>query len=145
MFSMKTKLLTVILMLGIAIASFALCYVLFVAPPVSASSEYYVQYEPITYREWQSVEEFEDMFKGSAHPLTSTACLATAKNIKEYALSQGYPVSIALTQHGVYYDYVVSSNVGNHAGLLVDIQGVWYFVDVYPWRMTRLFSDNLKH
>ena len=100
------------------------------------------QVEYMTVKQWESVEQFETMFKGSITPLRPNVCLDIARGIQEAALNQGYPVSIALAWSGQYYGQQVTSAenaVRGHAGVLVEIKGVWYFVDPYPWKMTRLW------
>jgi hypothetical protein len=100
----------------------------------------YVDY--MTVKQWESVDQFEKCYKGSVTPLRSNQCIEIAKQIQTDALNQGYPVSIALAWSGQYYGMQVTSAVNSsrgHAGLVIEIQGHWYFVDPYPWKMTRLW------
>ncbi len=95
---------------------------------------------PIEYREWQSLDQVAEMFKGSVTTFQSGICLNTAQALQELALEQGYPVSIALAQYGNYYGQHVTEASGGHAGLLVEVKGSWYFIDPLPWRVTKLFT-----
>lgn len=112
----------------------------FAGHKAGAGEARYVEY--MTVKQWESVEQFETMFKGSITPLRPNVCLDIAREIQTSALNQGYPVSVALAWSGQYYGQQVTSAENSsrgHAGLLVEIQGIWYFVDPYPWKMTRLW------
>ncbi len=102
-----------------------------------------IVYQQVPLREWQSLDEFLGMMP-SVTPLQSNSCLWVAENIQKVLADQGYLVSIGLEWNGYYYGTCVRSRDYNerpwgHAGLLVDIQGSWYFYDPESKAVTKLF------
>ena len=97
---------------------------------------------PIKPREWESLEQVETMFKGNIFALQPNACLSVAQIIQQAALAEGYPVSIAFTLSGWYYTTWVATAPAGHAGIIVDIKGIWYFIDPIPWKVTQIYNEN---
>ncbi len=89
-------------------------------------------------REWQSLDEFLSMMP-SIIVFKSDSCLWVAENIQKSLMGQGYPVSIAIARLGYYNGTYVTDAPGSHAGLMVNIQGAYYFYDPETKNVTRLF------
>ena len=95
-----------------------------------------IVYKHITDRRWKSVNEFTEWYHAqNFYPLlqvgdTVTDCDDYAERLQIKALRQGYPVSIALARNGIYYGKQVATE--NHAGNLIEIGGVYYWVEPQP-------------
>lgn len=90
-------------------------------------------------REWESVEQFEDKFRGSFHVWQEGACLDIAEMIQNAAYEDGYKVSIGFAFNGTYYGQYVTDARGYHAGVVIRAGEHYYFIDPEPWKVTRLF------
>lgn len=95
-----------------------------------------IKHQDIYDRQWESVKQFTDwyytqdfkaLFPSSDYKVD---CDDYAERLQIYALRQGYPVSVALSNDGTYYGVKVTEK--NHAANLVEINGVYYFVDMRP-------------
>ncbi len=91
------------------------------------------------WKNFESIEQVEFMFKGSVTPLAPNVCLPIAISLQEAALNQGYRVSVAFASNQRYYGRIVTDAVEGHAGLLLQAGDSWYFVDPVNWRVTKLW------
>jgi len=86
-------------------------------------------------REFESVKHFKEWYQEQGFlPLLPSGsykvdCDDYAQRLQVTALEQGYPVSTALIKNGMYYGQKVSGIAGAHAGNLVLIAGVYYYVE----------------
>jgi len=99
--------------------------------------------QPTTYvgaiKEWESTDQFIDMFKGSITSFAPSICLWNAEQIQEIAMSQGYAVSIAPTVRHYFYGKFVTKEYKNHAGVMIRVKDSYYFIDPNDWRVTKLW------
>jgi hypothetical protein len=112
------------------------------SPPIEVIKEIPVIKQVLVYtqpKEWQSLEQFETMFKGATTSFAPYTCLTIAEQIQSAALEQGYSVSIGLAYCQSYYGLAVTNSTGYHAGVVINVKGTYYFIDPIPWRVTRLF------
>ena len=81
------------------------------------------------FREWYYDQNFNPLCPSGAYKVD---CDDYAQRLQIAALRQGYPISIALLKEGKYYGVAVSDVEGGHAGNLVMINGVYYYVEPDP-------------
>lgn len=93
---------------------------------------------PIEIQEWQNLEEFL-RFCPVYTPIEPNSCLWAVEYIQRMLMSQGYPISIAISRYGRYDGIEVNGIYDAHAGLMVGIQGVYYFYDPETKKITKLF------
>ncbi len=92
---------------------------------------------PIEIKDFQSLDEFYKEMP--SYTYFTGGCLSIAEALQSAFLVNGYQVSLALTYNGYYYGQRVTDAPYGHAGLLVGIQGVYYFYDPESKELTRLF------
>ena len=81
------------------------------------------------FKEWYLAQNFNPLLPSSAYTVD---CDDYAEWLQRKALEQGYSVSIALIKNGYYYGAKVSDVKEGHAGNLVLIDGVFYYVESEP-------------
>ena len=98
-----------------------------------------IVYKHITDKRWETVNEFIEWYHAqNFYPLiqvgdTVTDCDDYAERLQIVALRQGYPVSVALARKGIYYGkQFTSSSIEAHAANMVEIGGVYYWVEPEP-------------
>lgn len=97
-----------------------------------------VKYHHITAREWESVEQFTEWYEEQEFttlmpsPVYKVDCDDYSEWLQRVALQQGYPVSEALAKGGLYYGVLVNKHSDSHAGNLVLIGNVYYWVEPQP-------------
>ena len=97
---------------------------------------------PVTkFPEWKIFETIDQFPRVSIAGITPNNCLPMAQALQEMLLKQGYITSVAVAWNGYYDNIYVTGAPGAHAGLLVETKSGWYFVDLDPWRVTKLFGD----
>jgi hypothetical protein len=91
---------------------------------------------PQVFKEFDSVEQFKQWYKSQGFKTIFPSgaykvdCDDYAVRLQREALRQGYLISIALIRNGYYYGVKVGE--GNHAGNLVLIDCVFYYVEPDP-------------
>ena len=95
-------------------------------------------YRNIYPRSWSSVAKFKAWYEEQDFRVFFTAkredgdCDDYAKDLQIEALKQGYPISQALAKSGYYYGVKVLDKRVNHAGNLVLIGEVYWWVEPNP-------------
>jgi len=96
--------------------------------------------EKLVYTTWKKFDSIEQFPNVSITAFQPNVCLSLAvTEVHRVLLEQGYDNSIAISFQGKYNGTYVSDIYESHAGLLVETKEGWYFIDLYPWRLTRLF------
>ncbi|MDD4876422.1 MAG: hypothetical protein PHQ86_04740 [Dehalococcoidales bacterium] len=99
-----------------------------------------IQQVPIPLKQYDSVEQFLNMYKGSITYLRPNVCLPVAEVIQQSSLNNGYIISVAFAQNHYYYGKYVTKEPNGHAGILLGTtDGVYYFIDPNDWRVTKLW------
>ncbi len=94
-----------------------------------------IKYRNIYSRQFKSVEHFKEWYKEQdfkrlgPSSIYKVDCDDYAERLQRTALHQGYSVSVALIKQGMYYGVKVSDILEPHAGNLVLIRGVYYYVE----------------
>lgn len=103
-----------------------------------------VVYKNYPWREFDSVSAFKDWYHAQDFkPLVfKNDCDDEALRLQRIAFAQGYYVSVALSRDGTYYGVKVTKP--NHAGNLVLIDGVFYWVEPTPkeFKVIKVVSRN---
>jgi len=93
---------------------------------------------PRPYQNWESVDQFKEWYEDQQFTVIfpnggdrkTADCDEYAYRLQKVALRAGYPVSIALvTRDGMFFDKVVRGGTKAHAGNLVEINDVYYYVE----------------
>lgn len=110
-----------------------------------------VEYLPIEYRPWVSLNQFQIWLYNNSTALIpgdvpgdDIDCDDYAERLQLRALEQGYAISIALVdQFGSYFGQPVRPPGVPHAGCLVEIAGIYYYVGAYPGKgYTRMIGPR---
>jgi len=123
----------------------------YVEVPVEVIKEVEViTYRNIYARNWESVEQFKEWY-GAQHftvlmdsPYYEVDCDDYSEWVQRKALQQGYSVSEAIAKNKLYAGVRVTKISGLHAGNLVMIDGVYYWVEPQPdmFYIKRLFDRD---
>ncbi len=98
--------------------------------------------KPIQPKEWQSVEEFLSKMP-MLTPMMEDTCLPNAIMIQNSLMARGYPVSIAPSWMGLFYDKRIGGwRSSGHAGIFVVIQGAGYYYEPVTRGMTELWGNS---
>lgn len=100
-----------------------------------------VVYVPYELEEWETLPEFKAWLVDNNttaipgdEPGDNINCTDYAARMQRVALEQGYAISVALVgPSGTYYGKRVREGGRGHAGCMVEIAGVYYYFEPYPW------------
>jgi len=129
---MKRRLFNSVLV-GLAVLLASICSMIVQRPLVDANV--------FITRQWDSIEQFtywynQQGFTDEIDPTSAEKvdCDDYALRLQTRAMSQGYAVSIALSWQGIYYGVIVDDSgwKRGHAACLVDIGGMYYYVEPAP-------------
>lgn len=99
-----------------------------------------IQKAPVEIRQYDTIEQFLDTYRGGITYLRSGICLPVAEHIQQSVVEQGYAVSLAFALNHYYYGKYVTGASSGHAGILVGTtDGNYYFVDPNDWKVTKLW------